>query len=100
MRLIDADALLEQAQQEGVYDYVSAKEIAEAPTFSLWEVVYNELTQMPMLTGSYDAKNGNKSFMYGISTVMECVACFADKEEEFEKLFCDNMIESERKAQE
>lgn len=32
MRLIDADALIEIAKQDGAYDYVSAEEIANAPT--------------------------------------------------------------------
>ena len=32
MRLIDADALIEEALTEGAYDYVDAKQIADAPT--------------------------------------------------------------------
>lgn len=32
MRLIDADALILAAQQDGAYGYVSAEEIADAPT--------------------------------------------------------------------
>lgn len=32
MRLIDADALILAAQQDGAYGYVSAEEIANAPT--------------------------------------------------------------------
>ena len=31
-RLIDADELMALAHEEGAYDYVSAKEIADAPT--------------------------------------------------------------------
>ena len=32
MRLIDADALIEEALTEGAYGYVDAKQIADAPT--------------------------------------------------------------------
>ena len=32
MRLIDADALIKEALTEGAYDYVDAKQIADAPT--------------------------------------------------------------------
>ena len=32
MRLIDADALIEEAYAEGAYGYVDAKQIADAPT--------------------------------------------------------------------
>ena len=39
MRLIDADELLLAARQEGAYGYVSAKEIADAPTIDAVPVV-------------------------------------------------------------
>ena len=47
MRLIDADALMEKAKQDGAYDYVSAKEIADAPTIDAvrhgqWALKMNE----------------------------------------------------------
>lgn len=32
MRLVDADALIEEACAEGAYGYVDAKQIADAPT--------------------------------------------------------------------
>ena len=35
MRLIDADELIEIAKQDGAYDYVSAEEIANAPTIDI-----------------------------------------------------------------
>lgn len=34
MRLIDADALLAEAMEEGAYGYVDAKQIADAPTIA------------------------------------------------------------------
>ncbi len=39
-RLIDADELLKLANTEGAYGYVSAKEIADAPTMDVVEVTY------------------------------------------------------------
>ena len=39
MRLIDADALIEDALTEGAYGYVDAKQIADAPTVDAVEAV-------------------------------------------------------------
>ena len=38
-RLIDANALIEEANTEGAYGYVDAKQIADAPTIDAAEVV-------------------------------------------------------------
>ena len=38
-RLIDANALIEEANAEGSYGYVDAKQIADAPTIDAVEVV-------------------------------------------------------------
>ena len=38
-RLIDANALIEEAYAEGAYGYVDAKQIADAPTIDAVEVV-------------------------------------------------------------
>ena len=38
-RLIDANALIEEAYAEGAYGYVDAKQIADAPTVDAVEVV-------------------------------------------------------------
>ena len=53
-----------------------------------------------LLVGKYDARNGGKQFMFGVSTVMEWIACRVsdDTLDEFENLFLKNMLESERKA--
>lgn len=48
--------------------------------------------------GRYDAKNGNKHFMYGIFTIMEIIATKAEKEEILNEIFSKNMEESEIKA--
>ena len=39
MRLIDADALIKEAYVDGAYDYVDAKQIADAPTIDAVHVV-------------------------------------------------------------
>lgn len=39
MRLIDADALIKEANADGAYGYVDAKQIAGAPTIDAVEVV-------------------------------------------------------------
>lgn len=39
MRLIDADALIKEANADGAYGYVDAKQIADAPTIDAVEVV-------------------------------------------------------------
>ena len=39
MRLIDANALIKEANAEGAYGYVDAKQIADAPTINAVEVV-------------------------------------------------------------
>lgn len=58
-----------------------------------------EMSKCPLLTGLYDAKNGNgigsESFMHGILTVMEWIALRAH-EEEFVDFFIDNMIASKK----
>lgn len=66
----------------------------------IFEAVYLELRQNPLLTGRYDAVNGNKHFMYGVQTVMEAIAVRAGKNyyEDFSNEFIRNMIKSEEKA--
>lgn len=39
MRLIDADALIKEANADGAYGYVDAKQIADAPTVDAVEIV-------------------------------------------------------------
>ena len=39
MRLIDADVLLNEANSDGAYGYVDAKQISEVPTVNAVEVV-------------------------------------------------------------
>ena len=39
MRMIDADALMYEANSDGAYGYVDAKQISDAPTIDAVEVV-------------------------------------------------------------
>ncbi len=50
--------------------------------------------------GKYDAKHGNKHFMYGVGTVMEHIAYEANEgdNQNFLRLFAGNMTESEDKV--
>lgn len=53
-----------------------------------------------MFKGIYDARNGNPAFMYGIETVIECIAAMVDEEtqQKFTDMFISNMIKSAEKV--
>ena len=63
-------------------------------------IVLKDLTKNNMFNGSYDARNGNASFMYGMALVMEQIAYNVSTKtgDEFALNFADNMIFSEVKA--
>ena len=67
-----------------------------------YKMVYEDMIQSEcgLLVGNYDAANGKKLFMYGISTVMEWIAYRVSKEEgdAFSDVFIKNMIDSEKKV--
>lgn len=65
-----------------------------------FQIVLNELLDVPMFKGIYDAKRGNKDFMYGISTVMEHIAYTVNDNvgNDFNDIFLKNMITSEKIA--
>lgn len=66
-----------------------------------FKIVYDELIKCPMFRGQFDAKNGNREFMYGICTVMENVALNVSEEtyEDFSTLFVNNVCASIDKAE-
>lgn len=69
-------------------------------TPEIWSKVLDYMTgeNAPNLfRGIYDAANGNKKYMYGISTVMEFIAYHAgdDIYDKFSNEFTENMIASE-----
>lgn len=59
-------------------------------------IVLNKLKECEVFFGKYDARNGNKHYMYGVSTVMEIIANYAG-DEEFEDMFLKNMTKSEER---
>lgn len=65
-----------------------------------WKVVYDELMRCSMFRGNYDAKNGNEIFMYGIATVMECIAYHVSEEcaALYNETFATNMVGSKEVA--
>ena len=64
--------------------------------------IIEEIREIGMFEGRYDAKNGKKDFMYGISTVMECLAYMVSDEygDSFSDTFVNNLITSEQKIEE
>lgn len=64
-----------------------------------YKIVYDDLMQIDLFKGIHDAKHGNNNFMYGIATVMECIAHGVSEEclEKFNKEFTQNLIASEEK---
>ena len=62
--------------------------------------VIEHMSECGLFCGRYDATNGNKKFMWGISTVMEYLTYLVSEEygEQFNTKFINNMIESEKNA--
>lgn len=58
-----------------------------------------QMMECPMFRGEYDARCGNKSFMYGIATVMEYLAIKVDEDfyREVSDTFIKNMVKSQEK---
>lgn len=58
-----------------------------------------EMMKCPMFRGEYDAKHGNESFMYGISTVMEYLASRVGDTfyQGVSDVFTYNMVKSQKK---
>lgn len=60
--------------------------------------VVEHMSERGLFRGCYDAKNGDKKFMYGISTIMGYLAYLVSEEygEQFDTEFVKNMTESEK----
>ena len=63
--------------------------------------IIEEIREISMFNGRYDAKNGKKDFMYGILSVMECLAYMVSDKygDSFSDTFLQNLIDSEQKAE-
>ena len=67
-----------------------------------YKLVYNDMVKTGgLFVGRFDAKNGNKNFMYGIGTAMEFIALSAGEQtyDDFEKIWSENFIESLDKSE-
>lgn len=67
-----------------------------------YKLVYNDMVKTGgLFVGRFDAKNGNKEFMYGIGTVMEFIALNASEQtyDEFEKIWLENFEKSLDKSE-
>lgn len=63
--------------------------------------IIEEMRECNMFNGIYNAKNGSVQFMYGILSVMECLAYMVSDEygDSFSDTFLQNLIDSEQKAE-
>lgn len=64
------------------------------------EELLNEMRQIGIFNGTFDAKNGSWEFMHGVACVMEYLAYQVSEEylENFSKEFSENMQKSIDKA--
>ena len=64
--------------------------------------IIEEIRKISMFNGIYDAKNGSVQFMYGILTIMECLAYRVSDEygDNFSDTFIKNLIASEQEIKE
>lgn len=67
--------------------------LEDAPTVNPYKIVLEDLKQVSLFAGKYDAKNGNEHFMFGILTVMEYIADKAGNQK-YTDMFIDNMNKS------
>lgn len=58
--------------------------------------VYNDLMKYSMMKGEYDAKYGTLDFESGVYLVMSTIAVYADKGDEFDEIFFQNILKSMR----
>ena len=75
MRLIDADALIEEALTEGAYGYVDSKQIADAPTVDA--VPVSELEKLRDYLYSEDL-----IFMRGLAELNKLISNYRVKTDE------------------
>ena len=67
-----------------------------------YKLVYDDMVKSSgLFVGKFDAKNGNKKFMYGIGSVMEFIALSAGEQtyDDFEKIWFENFEKSLDKSE-
>lgn len=62
-----------------------------------YKLVFDDLCQVGLFVGRYDAIHGDDHFMYGVNTVMEFIAHGVSDEclDEFSDRFAANMLKSQ-----
>ena len=60
-----------------------------------FKTVLKTLSHVSLFRGVYDAEHGDEKFMYGIQTVMEMIAWYAD-DRNYADMFTRNMLGSEQ----
>ena len=65
-----------------------------------FQIVLNELWEIPLFRGIYDARNGKEEFMHGVDCVMEAIAYHINDDvgDYMADAFIDNLIASEEWA--
>lgn len=67
-----------------------------------YRIVYNDILNrgIGLFTGTFDAKNGNEKYMYGINAVMEFLAYESSEQdyEDFQNIWDENFQKSLDKA--
>ena len=65
-----------------------------------YKIVFDDLIQCGLFRGIYDARCGNKEYMFGIETVMGNIAYNVSEEcyDKFDNMFCNNITKSEKEA--
>jgi len=64
-----------------------------------YKIVFEDLKEIGLFVGKYDARHGIRRYMMGIQIVMDAIAAEISEEEydKFDTEFVNNLIESERK---
>lgn len=63
-----------------------------------YRIVFDDLIKCGLFAGSYDARNGDMNFIFGIGTVMENIALSAGVYDFYTELFSKNIEKSKKKA--
>lgn len=63
-----------------------------------YRIVFDDLIKCGLFAGSYDARNGDMNFIFGIGTVMENIALSAGVYDFYTELFSKNIEKSKEKA--
>ena len=64
-----------------------------------YKIVYKDLMKNELFTGKYDAVHDDPSWMLAMSIVLDFIAYYAGKAEEFSEMFYENMEKSENNVE-